>query len=173
MSSVGPIVSQILTLDLVIIKFEWEKKTYQWLLSDATMFTLSLLTCHLDWYTYHIPIMHEQYLTQATLQVCTSFLWWHLIYSKIWKEHLHHLEEVLKILHDKSLFVKLSKCEFGLTELLYLAHIISQDGVKVDMEKIRSILEWPRPKSITGLRGFSHLTSPLTDLIKKYDFQWH
>ena len=31
-----------------------------------------------------------------------------LIYNKIWKEHLHHLEEVLKILHDQSLFVKLS-----------------------------------------------------------------
>ena len=40
-----------------------------------------------------------------------------LIYSKTWKEHLHHLEEVLKILHDQSLFAKLSKCEFGLTEL--------------------------------------------------------
>ena len=60
-----------------------------------------------------------------------------LIYRKTWKEHLHHLEEVFKILHDQSLFAKLSKCEFGLTELLYLAHIISQDGVKVDMEKIR------------------------------------
>ena len=58
-------------------------------------------------------------------------------------------------------------------ELLYLGNIIGQDGVKVDMEKIRSILEWPRPKSITGLRGFSHLTSPLTDLTKKYAFHWH
>ena len=38
-----------------------------------------------------------------------------LIYSKTWKEHLHHLEVVLKIMHDQSLFAKLSKCEFGLT----------------------------------------------------------
>ena len=37
-----------------------------------------------------------------------------LIYSKTLKEHLHHLEEVLKILHDQSLFSKMSKCEFGL-----------------------------------------------------------
>ena len=58
-----------------------------------------------------------------------------LIYSKTWKEHLHHLEEALKILHDQYLFAKLSKCEFGLTELLYLGHIIGQYGVKVDMEK--------------------------------------
>ena len=78
-----------------------------------------------------------------------------LIYmSKTWKEHLHHLEEVLKILHDQYLFAKLSKCEFGLTELLYLGHIIGQDGVKVDMEKIRAILEWHRPKSLIELRLF-------------------
>ena len=55
------------------------------------------------------------------------------------------------------------------------------------MDKIRAILEWPHPKSLTGLRGFieiftyyrkfvngfSQLTSPLTDLTKKYAFQWY
>ena len=45
-----------------------------------------------------------------------------LIYSKTWKEHLHHLEEVLKILHDQSLLAMLSKCEFRLKE--NLGHII-------------------------------------------------
>ena len=47
-----------------------------------------------------------------------------LIYSKTWKKHLHNLEVVLEILHDQSLFAKLSKCEFGLTKLLYLGHVI-------------------------------------------------
>ena len=63
-----------------------------------------------------------------------------LIYSKTWKEHLHHLEVVLKILHDQSLFAKLSKCEFGLKKNLYIGHIIGQVYVKVDMEKIKSII---------------------------------
>ena len=107
-----------------------------------------------------------------------------LIYSKTLKEHLHHLEEVFKILHDHSLFDKLSKCEFGLKEILYLRKIIVQYGVKVDMEKIRAILECPHPKILTELRGiigicidyrkfvkgFSQLTSPLNDLINKYSF---
>ena len=110
-----------------------------------------------------------------------------LIYSKTWKEHLHHLKLVLQNLHDQSLFAKMSKCEFGLTELLYIGRIIGQDGVKVDMDKIRAILEWSHPKSITKLRGFigictyyrnfvkwfSKLTSPLTDLTKKDAFKWH
>ena len=63
-----------------------------------------------------------------------------LIYSKTWKEHLDHLEEVLKIMHDQYLFVKLSKCELGLIDILYLGHIIGQDGVKVDIGKIKSII---------------------------------
>ena len=70
---------------------------------------------------------------------------------------------------------------------MYIRHIIGQDGGKVDMEKIKSIIEWSRPKNLIELRGFieirtyyrkfvkgfSQLTSPLTDLTKKYAFQWH
>ena len=78
----------------------------------------------------------------------------HYIYSKTRNEHLHHLEEVLNIMHDQSLFAKLSKCEFGLKELLYLGHIIGKYGAKVGMEKIKSIIEWPRPKNLIELRGF-------------------
>ena len=79
----------------------------------------------------------------------------------------------------------MSKCEFGMKELLYLGNIIWK-GVKLHMEKIRAILEWPSPKNITKLRsfigictyyrkfvkGFSKLTSPLTNLTKKDDFKW-
>ena len=72
-----------------------------------------------------------------------------LIYSKTWKEHLHHLEVVLKILHDQSLFVKSSKCEFDLTKHLYLGHIVGKDGVKVDLEKIKVFIGWPCPKNLT------------------------
>ena len=42
-------------------------------------------------------------------------------------------------MHDQYLFAKLSKCEFGLREILYHGHIIGQDGVKVDMQKIIAI----------------------------------
>ena len=66
---------------------------------------------------------------------------------------MQHLEVVLTIIADQYLYVKLSKCEFGMTELLYLGHVIGKDGVKVHMEKIQGILDWPSPKNATGLRG--------------------
>ena len=57
-----------------------------------------------------------------------------LVFSKTWEEHLQHLEMVFSILEKESLYAKESKCEFGLTELLYLGHIISADGVWVDLK---------------------------------------
>jgi hypothetical protein len=72
-----------------------------------------------------------------------------LIYSKTWEDHLKHLEEVLSIMESEILFAKASKCEFGMVELLYLGHIISAAGVKVDPEKIKAVVDWPPPESLT------------------------
>ena len=80
----------------------------------------------------------------------------------------------------------LSKCEFGLTEMLYLGHIMGVDGVKVHEEKIRAIRDWPVPQDVTTLRGFlgictyykkfvkgfSQLATPLTDLTKRGALAW-
>lgn len=54
---------------------------------------------------------------------------------------MRQLEEVLSILESESLYAKESKCEFGMTELLYLGPIISVNGVRVDPNIIRAIVE--------------------------------
>jgi hypothetical protein len=72
-----------------------------------------------------------------------------LIYSRSWQEHMRHLDEVLSIMEAQSLYAKESKCEFGMTKLLYLGHIISAQGLQVHQEKIRVILDWPTPKNVT------------------------
>ena len=109
-----------------------------------------------------------------------------LIYSRTWDEHLLHLDVVLTILADQYFYAKISKCEFGMVELLYLSHVIFQEGVKVHQEKIEAILDWPTPRNLTKLRGFiglcnyywkfvkgySNFTTPLTDLTKKGAFSW-
>ena len=45
------------------------------------------------------------------------------------------MDEALSILEEHSFYAKMSKCEFGMKEMLYLGHIINA-GVQVDMEKI-------------------------------------
>jgi hypothetical protein len=57
-----------------------------------------------------------------------------LIYNKTWEEHLKHLDEVLNIMEAQSLYAKESKCEFGMTKLLYLGHIIMHGGAGASRE---------------------------------------
>eukprot|EP00253_Pinus_taeda_P024134 PITA_24134 len=62
-----------------------------------------------------------------------------LVYNWTWEDHLQHLEVVLHIPEEQKIYAKLSKCEFGLIEMLYLGHIIGEDIVIVHEEKIRTI----------------------------------
>ena len=61
---------------------------------------------------------------------------------------------MLKLLEEKQLYVKTSKCFFGVKEVEYLGHIVSQEGFKVEPNKIKAIKEWKVPTTINKLRGF-------------------
>jgi hypothetical protein len=63
-----------------------------------------------------------------------------LIYSKNDSDHEEHLRLVLQKLRDNQLYAKYSKCEFWLDEVPFLGHIISNDGISVDLAKVREIL---------------------------------
>jgi hypothetical protein len=52
-----------------------------------------------------------------------------LIYSKTSEEHLRHVDQILSIMEEQSLYTKESKCEFEMTEVLYLGHIIGEKWV--------------------------------------------
>lgn len=110
-----------------------------------------------------------------------------LVYRQSLEEHLVHLEEVLCTLRKEGLYANLKKCIFGANELVFLGFVVSQQGLKVDNEKIKAIEEWPTPTSISQIRSFHGLASfyrrfvkdfstvatPLTAVIKKNrGFQW-
>ena len=90
-----------------------------------------------------------------------------LIYSRTWEEHLQHIEAVLHILEEQQFYAKLSKCEFGLSEM-YLGHIIGVDGVGVHEEKIRAIRDWPELRNVIELRGFISICTYYMKLVKSF-----
>jgi hypothetical protein len=52
---------------------------------------------------------------------------------------MKHLEHILSLLEKNQFYAKLSKCSFGKEEVEYLGHIIYQEEVKVDPNKIKEI----------------------------------
>jgi len=58
-----------------------------------------------------------------------------LIYSKNEEEHVEPLAAVLRLLREHQLYAKLSKCSFFQTEVHYLGHVVSKEGIAVDLEK--------------------------------------
>lgn len=91
-----------------------------------------------------------------------------LVYSASWAEHLQHLRLVFSVLRKHQFFLKRSKCVFGKTELSYLGHIISQQGVAADPSKTEAMKKWPTPTSISELRGFLGLTGYYRRFVKNY-----
>jgi hypothetical protein len=110
-----------------------------------------------------------------------------LIFSKTEEEHEKHLRLVLEKFRSNKLYAKFSKCEFWLTEVSFLGHIISAGGVSVDPSKVKDVLNWMPPTNASEIRSFlrlvgyfrrfiqdfSKLAKPMTKLLEKNkNFEW-
>ena len=111
-----------------------------------------------------------------------------LIYSKFEEDHEGHLRIVLQTLREHQLYAKFNKCEFWLTKVRFLGHVVSTSGVSMDPEKVEVVMSWERPKSVfeihifLGLVGyyrrfiedFSRLAAAMTRLTQKeVKFEWN
>ena len=77
-----------------------------------------------------------------------------LVYSKTPEEHEEHLRVTLQLLRDSKLYAKFSKCDFWLSEVHFLGHVVSKEGVSVDPAKVEAVSKWAAPTSVTEIRSF-------------------
>ncbi|XP_043717481.1 uncharacterized mitochondrial protein AtMg00860-like [Telopea speciosissima] len=111
-----------------------------------------------------------------------------LVYSKNEEEHAQHLRFVLQRLREKQLYAKFSICEFWLPQVGFLGHIISARGIEVDPGKVKAVVNWESPKTVTEIRSFlglagyyrkfienfSKIAMPMTQLTRKgAKFEWN
>src|SRR6185312_14004965 len=80
-----------------------------------------------------------------------------LIFSKTEEEHAEYIRIVLQKLRDYRLYAKFSKCEFWLKEVAFLGHILSENGVAMDPNKVKDVLDWKQPQNISEIRSFLRL----------------
>lgn len=102
-----------------------------------------------------------------------------IVFSTTVDEHIQRLGTVLETLRVQNLKAKLEKCCFLQTEVKYLGHVISKDGVATDPDKISAVSNWQPPSSVAELRsflgfssyyrrfvpGFASLAAPLHQLV--------
>ena len=125
----------------------------------------------------------QPYLDQFVIVLIDDIL----IYLGSKEDHVEHLRVVLQIPREHQLFSKFNKCPFWLDSVAFLGHVISAEGVSVDPQKIKAIMNWKPPTNVTEIRSFlglaryyqkfveefSKLTAHLTKLTKKAkNFVW-
>jgi hypothetical protein len=110
-----------------------------------------------------------------------------VLYSSSLTEHAIKFEKLAARLREANLKLQPDKCEFLRKEVTYLGHIIGENGVRPDSNKVEAVQNFPIPKNAKNIKqflglagyyrrfikGFSRIAKPLTNLLKKdIDFKW-
>ena len=110
-----------------------------------------------------------------------------LIFSNSIEEHWKHLKIALERLREAKLYGRIHKCEFLKTRVDYLGFEVSEEGIHASPEKVKAVVEWPKPQTVHDVRsflglasyyrkfihGFSQIAGPWTELMRsKVKWRW-
>ena len=125
----------------------------------------------------------ENCLGDLHLNICFIFLDDLIIFSQTYEEHLQRLELVFNKLRESGLKLSPKKCSLFMEKVKYVGHIVSEEGIETDPDKVQKVLDWPTPKSPEEIRrfigfigyyrkfipNFSKISKPLTIMMPKPD----
>jgi len=77
-----------------------------------------------------------------------------IIYSDSEEEYKKHVKWVLEKLHNKNIPIAIEKCEFHTRKTDFVGFVIELGQISIDPKKIKAIVNWQDPKSVTGLKSF-------------------
>ena len=118
------------------------------------------------------PASFQQYINDTLFdflhKFCQAYLDDVLIYSKTKKEHRKHVCLVLERLRSAGLQVDIKKCEFDVEETMFLGVLVSGQGLRMDPEKVKVVVEWRTPKHLKEVQGFLGFANFYRRFIKDY-----
>eukprot|EP00731_Ephydatia_muelleri_P003232 Em0001g3232a len=110
----------------------------------------------------------ECVLAGLTYEQCLIYLDDIVVFSVTFDQHLERLKTVFHHLAEAGLKLKPSKCHFAKSEIRYLGHIVSRQGIQADPDKTSAMISFPVPSDIKELRQFLGLTNYYRRFIKGY-----
>ena len=96
----------------------------------------------------------ESCLGDLHLQYCIMYLDDIIIFLKTPSEYFDRLEAVFTKIAKAGLRLKPKKCKFFKTCVEYLGYIVSKNGIEMNLKKIKVIIKWPQPSTVTDVRSF-------------------
>ena len=133
---------------------------------------------------------------QRTMEIALQGLQWEtclvyiddiIVYGNTFEQHMLRVDQVLKRIQDAGLKLKPDKCHLLKTEVIFLGHVVSKEGVKPDPSNIAKIVQWTEPTNPKQVKqfvatasyyrrfvdGFAKIARPLLELTKQgVDFKW-
>ena len=93
-----------------------------------------------------------------------------IVHTVTMEELINRLHKVFKRCCANNLSLNQSKCEFGVTKISVLGHVVSADGdgIKPDPKKCEAIKVTPPPKNVSDLRSFLGTCSYVSKFITNY-----
>ena len=82
--------------------------------------------------------------------------------------HDELVAEVIKRLEENDLYVKPEKCKWKVREVEFLGVVIGPEGIKMEKEKVKGVLEWPTPKSVKDVQKFLGLANYYRQFIEGF-----
>ena len=107
-------------------------------------------------------------LGELNLTYCLIYLDDVIVYSKTLEEHLQRMHVVFDHLREHGLKLKPTKCDLFRTELIYLAHQVSKDGVKPSKKNVASIVACLPPMTYTDIPSFTGVVGHYRHFIKGF-----
>lgn len=116
------------------------------------------------------PAHWQRYIDSVLLPVrkfCRAYMDDLIVWADTYEEYVSRVNQVLDILRQAKLRLKLKKCEFFKNEVSYLGHIVGEKGTRMDPEKVKALQQWPDPETKKDLKGFAAFASYYRNYIPK------
>jgi hypothetical protein len=135
----------------------------QYGLYEYTVMSFGLANA-LAYFMYFMNKVFMKYLDRFVVVFIDNIL----VFSRTMEEHEEHLRLVLEKLRSNQLYAKFNKCEFWLTEVAFLGHVISAGGVSVDLGKVKDVLNWMPPANCFRDSEFPRISRILLSVHKGF-----